>query len=176
LKVEAREEIWPLDHPFRISRGSRAKACVVVVTVTDGQHTGRGEGVPIARYNQTVSSVLAQIELMQQVSDLDRDKLQRLLPARRGMRSIVRFGTWKRNVPANALGNWRTSRFPITSRRRSQSALLRLASWPPTPTGSILMIPYFLPVIANTGSAIKTEESQRRRASCGGNVDPGLRQ
>src|SRR5215471_12867346 len=43
LRIEANEEIWPLNHPFRISRGSRTEACVVVVSVNDEQHTGRGE-------------------------------------------------------------------------------------------------------------------------------------
>jgi L-alanine-DL-glutamate epimerase-like enolase superfamily enzyme len=80
LKIEAREEIWPLHHPFRISRGSRNEAQVVVVTITDGEHVGRGECVPIKRYNQSVASVLAQIESIQQVGDLNRDKLQQLLP------------------------------------------------------------------------------------------------
>jgi L-Ala-D/L-Glu epimerase / N-acetyl-D-glutamate racemase len=79
LKIEAKEEIWPLNHPFRISRGSRTEASVVTVSVTDGQYTGRGEGVPIARYNQNAASVLTQIESIEHVGDLDRDKLQQLL-------------------------------------------------------------------------------------------------
>jgi L-Ala-D/L-Glu epimerase len=79
LKIEAREEIFPLNHPFRISRGSRTEAQVVVVTMTDGEHVGRGECVPIRRYKQSVASVLAQIESIQQIGDLDRDKLQQLL-------------------------------------------------------------------------------------------------
>jgi len=66
---------------FRISRGSRTEASVVTITVSDGRYTGRGEGVPISRYNQNVDSVLAQIESIQVVNDLDRDKLQQLLPA-----------------------------------------------------------------------------------------------
>jgi L-alanine-DL-glutamate epimerase-like enolase superfamily enzyme len=75
LKIEARQEIFPLKHPFRISRGSRTEACVVTVSVSDGEYTGCGEGVPIARYNQTVDSVLAQIGSIASVTDLDRDKL-----------------------------------------------------------------------------------------------------
>src|SRR5438874_10682463 len=81
LTVEAREEVWPLREPFRISRGSRTEAQVVVVTVSDGEHTGRGEGVPVARYNQTTDSVLAQIESVKSVRDLDRHKLQQWLAA-----------------------------------------------------------------------------------------------
>ena len=70
LKIEAKEEIWPLNHPVRISRGSRTEAQVVVVTVSDDEHIGRGEGVPIARYNQTVDSVLAQINSIANVAAL----------------------------------------------------------------------------------------------------------
>src|SRR5436309_1657979 len=80
LTIEAREEVWPLKEVFRISRGSRTEAQVVVVTVRDGAHTGRGECVPIARYNQNTESVLMQIESIKSVRKLDRDKLQQLLP------------------------------------------------------------------------------------------------
>src|SRR5215471_15678774 len=80
MQINAGEEIWPLAKPFRISRGSRTETRVVVATVTDGQHTGRGEGVPIKRYNQTLASVLAEIEAIEGASNLDRQQLQKLLP------------------------------------------------------------------------------------------------
>ncbi len=80
LAIDVQEEIWPLKEVFRISRGSRTEAQVVVVTITDGEQVGRGECVPIARYKQTIASVLAQVESIKDVSGLDRDKLQRLLP------------------------------------------------------------------------------------------------
>jgi L-alanine-DL-glutamate epimerase-like enolase superfamily enzyme len=80
LKIEAKEEFWPLKHPFRISRGSRTEAHVIVVSVTEGKCTGRGEGVPIARYNQSAATVLAQIESIRTVRDLNRDNLQQLVP------------------------------------------------------------------------------------------------
>jgi len=47
ITIEAHEQSWPLDKPFRISRGTRTEARVVVVTVTDGRHIGRGEAAPI---------------------------------------------------------------------------------------------------------------------------------
>jgi len=81
MQIKAQEEIWPLKEPFRISRGSRTEARVIVVTVTDGKHTGRGEGVPLARYGQSVDSVLAQIESVKREKNLDRRQLQKLLPA-----------------------------------------------------------------------------------------------
>jgi L-Ala-D/L-Glu epimerase / N-acetyl-D-glutamate racemase len=80
MQINAGEEVWPLVKPFRISRGSRTEAQVVVVTVTDGQYTGRGEGVPIKRYNQTPASVLAEIESIKNAANLNREQLQKLLP------------------------------------------------------------------------------------------------
>ena len=81
LLIEACEEIWPLKKVFRISRGSRSEAQVVVVTVAKDDHIGRGEGVPIKRYEQSVESVLAQIESIKVEKNLDRQRLQQLLPA-----------------------------------------------------------------------------------------------
>jgi L-alanine-DL-glutamate epimerase-like enolase superfamily enzyme len=81
LSIDAREEIWPLKQPFRISRGSRTDARVIVATVSDGKHIGRGEAVPLARYNQSTDSVLAQIESIKREKNLDRQRLQKLLPA-----------------------------------------------------------------------------------------------
>jgi len=80
LTIDAREETWPLDKPFRISRGARNETRVVVVTLTDGQHSGRGEGVPIKRYNQSPASVLAEIESIKSAPNLHREQLQKLLP------------------------------------------------------------------------------------------------
>jgi L-alanine-DL-glutamate epimerase-like enolase superfamily enzyme len=79
--IEAKEETWPLKNVFRISRGERSEAQVVVVTVSDGQHTGRGEADPIKRYNQTTASVLEQIQSIMAEDNLDRHRLQRILPA-----------------------------------------------------------------------------------------------
>ena len=70
-----------MKEPFRISRGSRTEAQVVVVTVSDGEHIGRGECAPLARYNQSISSVLAQIESITGEKNLNRQGLQDLLPA-----------------------------------------------------------------------------------------------
>jgi L-Ala-D/L-Glu epimerase len=81
LSIDAREEIWPLKEPFRISRGSRSEAQVVVVTISDGQHTGRGEAVAVSRYNQNTASVLAQIQSIKSARNLDRQSLQQFLSA-----------------------------------------------------------------------------------------------
>jgi L-alanine-DL-glutamate epimerase-like enolase superfamily enzyme len=80
ITIDAHEQSWPLDKPFRISRGTRTEARVVVVTVTDRQYTGRGEAVPIRRYDQSPASVLAQIESIKSAESLDRQQIQKLLP------------------------------------------------------------------------------------------------
>jgi len=81
VQIEAREEIWPLKEVFRISRGSRTEARVVVVTVSDDEQIGRGECVPIRRYDQSTASALAQIESVKSEKSVDRQQLRKLLPA-----------------------------------------------------------------------------------------------
>lgn len=61
LDIHVRHEAWPLREVFTISRGSKSVANVVVVTIQDGPHVGRGEAVPYARYGETVENVLAAI-------------------------------------------------------------------------------------------------------------------
>jgi L-alanine-DL-glutamate epimerase-like enolase superfamily enzyme len=61
LTIEARSEVWPLKDAFVISRGAKTAAEVVVVEVSDGQHRGRGEAVPYARYGETVAGALDKI-------------------------------------------------------------------------------------------------------------------
>src|ERR1700758_777188 len=112
LTIEAREEIWPLKEVFRISRGSRTEAQVVVVTVSDGQYTGRGEGVPITRYNQSITSVLAQIESLKSVPDLDRDKLQRLL-APGATRNALDCALWDLEAKRSGERVWELASVPI---------------------------------------------------------------
>lgn len=55
-------ERWPIAGTFRISRGAKSEAVVVVATVGDGRHLGRGEAVPYARYGESVERVVAAIE------------------------------------------------------------------------------------------------------------------
>ena len=62
LKVAARIESWAIAGTFTISRGTKREARVVVVEVTDGQVTGRGECVPYPRYGESPEASLAQIE------------------------------------------------------------------------------------------------------------------
>jgi L-Ala-D/L-Glu epimerase len=111
LTVEAEKEIWPLKEPFRISRGSRTEAQIVVVKVSDGAHTGRGECVPIARYNQTTDSVLAQIESIKAEKGLDRYILQTLLPAG-AARNALDCALWDLEAKISGKRVWELANVP----------------------------------------------------------------
>lgn len=75
--LRAGAEHWPLATPFRISRGVRTQADLVVAEVRQGNIVGRGEGAPIPRYGDTVESCVAQIEALrpQVEAGLDRRAL-----------------------------------------------------------------------------------------------------
>jgi L-Ala-D/L-Glu epimerase len=112
LSIEAKEEIWPLKQPFRISRGSRTEARVVVVTLSDGKHIGRGEGIPLARYNQSIASVLAQIESIKSEKNLDRQGLQELLPAG-AARNALDCALWDLEAKASGKRAWELANIQI---------------------------------------------------------------
>jgi L-alanine-DL-glutamate epimerase-like enolase superfamily enzyme len=112
MQIDAHEQSWPLDKPFRIARGARTEARVVVVTVTNGQYTGRGEAVPSARYGQTVESVLAQIESMKSEKSLDRQKMQRLLPAG-AARNALDCALWDLEAKVSGKRAWELANVPM---------------------------------------------------------------
>ncbi len=82
-KLTLEHRSHPLHSPFRISRGVRYAAEVVTAEVTQGNHTGRGEGVPYARYGESVDSVLGQMEAQRAAlcTGMGRDELRARLPA-----------------------------------------------------------------------------------------------
>ena len=111
--LDAHEQSWPLDKPFRISRGSRTEARVVVATVSDGEHTGRGEATPVARYNQSAASVLAQIESVKGVPTLDPQQIQKLLPA--GVaRNALDCAVWDLRAKISGKRAWELANIPIS--------------------------------------------------------------
>ncbi len=75
-------ERFPIAGTFTISRGSRTEAVVVTATIRDGQHVGRGECVPYARYGETVEGVAETIRGLGEkvAAGLDRQTLRTLLP------------------------------------------------------------------------------------------------
>ncbi|RTL73338.1 MAG: dipeptide epimerase [Hyphomicrobiales bacterium] len=80
LTVRVAVERWPIAGNFVISRGAKTEAHVVVATVSDGVHTGRGECVPYARYGESVEAVVEAIEAFA-ASLTTRELLSTLMPA-----------------------------------------------------------------------------------------------
>jgi L-alanine-DL-glutamate epimerase-like enolase superfamily enzyme len=112
LTIEAREETWPLKEVFRIARGACTEARVVVVKVSNGEHTGRGECVPIARYNQSPESVIAQVESIKGEKRLDRQYLQRLLPAG-AARNALDCALWDLQAKISGKRVWELANIPV---------------------------------------------------------------
>jgi L-Ala-D/L-Glu epimerase / N-acetyl-D-glutamate racemase len=115
LKIEAKEEIWPLKEVFRISRGSRTEARIVAATVNDGEHIGRGEAVPLARYGQSCASVLAQIESLKTEGNLDRQQIQKLLPPG-AARNALDCALWDLEAKISGKRVWELVNIPMVSR------------------------------------------------------------
>ncbi|MEX0583222.1 MAG: N-acetyl-D-Glu racemase DgcA [Sneathiella sp.] len=73
-EIAASSESWPIRGSFRISRGAKTAAEVIVVEITENGVTGRGECVPYARYGESIRSVLGQ---MSSVRDYINDGMTR---------------------------------------------------------------------------------------------------
>ncbi len=81
-RLTCKTESWPLAAAFNISRGAKTEANVIVVTLQDGEATGRGECVPYARYGETLAGVTETItNLSSAIEDgMTRADLQLALP------------------------------------------------------------------------------------------------
>jgi L-Ala-D/L-Glu epimerase len=62
LRISAVVERWPVAGQFIISRGAKTYVDVLVVAVSDGSHTGMGEGTAIYYHGESAESCLRQVE------------------------------------------------------------------------------------------------------------------
>lgn len=83
ITLKAFHQSLPLAQVFRISRGAKTSAEVIVVVITDGEFYGWGEAVPYSRYNESVESVSLQLWNVagQNLQIEDHKRLNELLPA-----------------------------------------------------------------------------------------------
>jgi L-alanine-DL-glutamate epimerase-like enolase superfamily enzyme len=81
-QLNIQRQSWPLATPFRISRGVKTIADVVVVEIHQDKARGRGEGVPYPRYGESVGSVLEQLNTIapRLAEGMTREQLQEALP------------------------------------------------------------------------------------------------
>jgi L-alanine-DL-glutamate epimerase-like enolase superfamily enzyme len=73
---------WMLARPLTTANGAETKIDVVVAEISDGDSRGRGECVPLARYGESLDSVVATLEALkgEVSSGLNRETLQNALP------------------------------------------------------------------------------------------------
>lgn len=111
LRIE--HQSWPLAGAFTISRGSRTTAEVVVAEIVDGDHVGRAECMPYARYDETVEGVIAEIERFgDAVADgLDRAALQDALPAG-AARNALDCSLWDLEAKRTGMPVWQLAGLP----------------------------------------------------------------
>lgn len=80
--LRVRHDRFALTRPFRIARGEKIAADVITVTLREGGLEGRGEGVPYARYRETIDTAFAAVEAVRDAIEegADRAALDGLLP------------------------------------------------------------------------------------------------
>ncbi len=113
MRLEVAVERWPIAGRFTIARGSRTEATVVVATIHAGEHNGRGECVPYARYGETVDGVVADIEAQWQLVEhgLTRATLQEQLPAG-AARNALDCAFWDLEAKRAGRRAWELAGFP----------------------------------------------------------------
>jgi L-Ala-D/L-Glu epimerase / N-acetyl-D-glutamate racemase len=106
--LHVRAETWPLAQVFRISRGAKTEAHVLVAEVEEGGARGWAEAVPYARYNQTIESSLADIEGVRAriEAGAGRDALQDMLPEG-AARNALDCALWDLEAKRTGMPVWR---------------------------------------------------------------------
>ncbi len=113
VSLRVKTESWPIRGSFTISRGSKTAAEVVVVELSDGADSGRGEAVPYTRYGETMEGVVAGIESLrpQLEAGLDRLGLQEALPAG-AARNAVDCAFWDLEAKRAGRSYWQLAGAP----------------------------------------------------------------
>ncbi|WP_432455082.1 N-acetyl-D-Glu racemase DgcA [Agarivorans sp. QJM3NY_29] len=107
MKVRFSTKSWPIRGTFTISRGSKTEAETVIVELEDQGKIGRGECVPYAHYQESIDSVLAQLEgiLPRLREGLSRQELQLLLPSG-AARNAVDCALWDLECKQEGISIW----------------------------------------------------------------------
>ena len=106
--LTVRRESFPIRGSFRISRGAKTEAEVVVAEIRDGEALGRGECVPYRRYGETAGSVVAALEALQAAvaAGLGRDELERTMPPG-AARNALDCALWDLEAKLTGVPVWR---------------------------------------------------------------------
>ena len=101
-------ERWPLTVPFRITGYTFDDLEVVVVTLSDGDHIGRGEATGVYYLGDLPPGIVARIESIRAEIEagIDRQALSRLLPAC-AARNALDCAMWDLEAKRQRLPVWR---------------------------------------------------------------------
>ena len=137
LDLRIRAQSLPLRAPFRISRGAKTHAEVVVAELRDGDVLGRGECVPYTRYGETPGSVVAQ-----------------LAAAAAGLRAGAAAEETLATLPAGAARNaLDCALWDLEARRSGRSVAARLGRTPPGPMPTAVTISLDQPELMRAAAA-----------------------
>jgi L-Ala-D/L-Glu epimerase len=95
IAVAFEKQSWPLRAPFRFAGHTIEASDVVVVTLTDGEVSGRGEAIGVIYRGETPDSLCADIAsvLERLENGMSREELQTALPAG-GARNVIDCALW----------------------------------------------------------------------------------
>jgi L-Ala-D/L-Glu epimerase len=113
LRLKIAAEKLRLSAPFRISGFVFEEQEVVVVTLDDGLHSGRGEASGVYYLNETAPSMIAMIESARGAIEagIDRTELQGLLPPG-GARNAVDCALWELDAQRLRVPVWQLAELP----------------------------------------------------------------
>jgi L-alanine-DL-glutamate epimerase-like enolase superfamily enzyme len=113
LRLNTAVEKLPLSAPFRISGFVFEEQEVVVVTLDDGLHSGRGEASGVYYLGDTAQSMVAAIEGVRGAIEagVDRAALQVLLPPG-GARNAVDCALWELDAKRWRMPVWKVAELP----------------------------------------------------------------
>ena len=107
MKLDVHGEIWPVIVPFRITGVTFTSFQSIVVELSDGGHVGRGEALGVYYANETISSMLEEVEALRSRIEqgIDRTQLQGLLPPG-GARNAIDSALWDLEAKASGKTIW----------------------------------------------------------------------
>lgn len=108
-RLIVREEEWPIEGAFTISRNSKTAAEVIVVELHQDGQRGRGECVPYRRYGETKVGTADQIDKLRdgiESGTLTRTHLQSLLPPG-AARNALDCAFWDLEAKLSGIPAWR---------------------------------------------------------------------
>ena len=108
IELELHNEPLPLSAPFRIAGHVFEAMPATVVTLRDGEHSGRGEAAGVYYTNDHPDGMLATLEALRPriEAGIDRDTLRTLLPAG-GARNALDCALWELESQRSGMPVWK---------------------------------------------------------------------